>query len=81
MAKPSTRWATSYKHGYNSTYTGNNPRYTFIKPFIGIITQFITSRGPPFTFILKQQKTWLPYDGQTAEKPHESDLVVATRMT
>ena len=31
---------SSYKWGYNSSYP-------FIRPFIGAITLFITSRGPP----------------------------------
>ena len=31
---------TSYKYGYKSTYRG-------YRPFIGAITPFITSRGPP----------------------------------
>ena len=38
---------TSYNWGYNSTYKGYNHSYLFIRPFIGVITPFITSRGPP----------------------------------
>ena len=38
---------TSYKSSYNSTYRGYNPSYPFIRPFIGVITPFITNRGPP----------------------------------
>ena len=39
---------SSYKWGYNSSYP-------FIRPFIGAITLFITSRGPPCGMILKKQ--------------------------
>ena len=43
-----TRWApTSYKWGYNSYKEGCHPRYPVIRPFIGVITLLITSRGPP----------------------------------
>ena len=36
-----TRWAsTNYKLGYNSSFRGYNPSYPFIRPFIGVITQF-----------------------------------------
>ena len=47
-----TRWAQknshkSYKLGYNFTFRGYNPSYPFIMPFIGVITQFVTGRGPP----------------------------------
>ena len=36
----------SYKLGYNSGYRGYNPSYLIIRPFIGVITLFITGRGP-----------------------------------
>ena len=35
---------TSYKQGYNCTYRGYNPRYPFIRSFIGIITPFLTNK-------------------------------------
>ncbi len=38
---------TSYKYGYKSTYRGYNPSYPIRRPFIRVITPFITSRGPP----------------------------------
>ena len=41
--------ASTYKVGpyaYNSTYKSYNPSYPFIRPFIGVITPLITSRGP-----------------------------------
>ena len=38
---------SSYKWGYNSIYKGYNSSYPFIRPFIGVITLFITCRGPP----------------------------------
>ena len=31
----------------NSTYRGYKPSYPFLRPFIGVITPRITSRGPP----------------------------------
>ena len=37
----------SYKWSYKSIYRGYNPSYPFIRPFIGVITPFITGRGPP----------------------------------
>ena len=40
-----TRWApTSYKWTYN-------PTYPFIRPFKGVISLLITSRGPPCSFV------------------------------
>ena len=44
-----TRWAPdpSYKMGYNSYNWGYNPSYPIIRPFIGVITPFISGRGPP----------------------------------
>ena len=42
-----TRWApTSYKRSYNY-----NPSYPDIRPFIGVMTLLITSRGPPCTAV------------------------------
>ena len=38
----------SYKWDYN-------PYYPFIRPFIGVLTSFITGRGPPCSFL---KKTW-----------------------
>ena len=43
---------TSYKYGYNSTYRDYNPSYPITRPFIGFITPFITSRGPPCRLIV-----------------------------
>ena len=37
----------SYKWSYKSIYRGYNPSYPFIRPFIGVITLLITSKGPP----------------------------------
>ena len=43
-----TRWAPiSCKWGYNSYKYGYNFIYPFIRPFIGLITPFITGSGPP----------------------------------
>ena len=43
-----TRWAPiSYKWGYSSYKYGYNFIYPFIRPFIGLITPFITGSGPP----------------------------------
>ena len=37
----------SYKWSYKSIYRGYNPSYPVTSPFIGVITPFITGRGPP----------------------------------
>ena len=33
--------------GYNSIYRGYNRRYPFVRHLLGVITPFITGRGPP----------------------------------
>ena len=33
-------------YSYKSTYRGYNPIFPFLRPFIGVITPFITGRGP-----------------------------------
>ena len=43
-----TMWApTSCRWGSNSYKEGYNPSCLFIQPFMGVITPFISSRGPP----------------------------------
>jgi len=37
---------TSCEWSYNSTYRGEITPYPFVRPFIGVITPCITSRGP-----------------------------------
>ena len=48
-----TRWAPiNYKWGYNFHKWGYNSSYPCIRPFIEVITPFITGRGPPCMFLL-----------------------------
>lgn len=43
------KWAQSYKVGPDqlSVELAYNPRYPFIRTFIGVTTPFLTGRGPP----------------------------------
>ena len=44
----------SYKWSYKSIYRGYNPSYPVTSPFIRVITPFITGRGPPCRYVLRQ---------------------------
>ena len=70
-----TRWAPiSYKWGYNYHKKGYNSSYPFIRPFIEVITPFITDTGPPCGRRKKGFKSWLETTEQWS-KPRDMNHV------